>query len=132
MLYFSKAFGSGQPDNMRPFAFGLRLQQQSMLDLSRPVALFDARYSLGGRKQFLIGGLNAFETSGASGNGSSSESSGEGASGSGNWSQKNPGWTIALVVLTVAAGGCLIDWCQSDDDPDTSTDTDTGTPGTGG
>ncbi len=105
MLYFSKSFGHQRSGGIPP-AFGLRLERQLSQDWQRPVALFDARYSLGGRQQFLIGGLNAFDT-GSSG--------AESSAASGDFSRKHPGWTAAMIVGAVLAGMCIADWCRDDD-----------------
>jgi hypothetical protein len=96
-LYFSKSFGSTQRQNRMPLAFGLRLEQSAPFDLSRSIGLFDARYSLGGRKEFLMGGFKAFGSSDDSSGGSSGESGGS----SGTMSQTHPAWTTVIVVLGV-------------------------------
>ena len=98
MLYFTKSFGSDQKQNRAPLAFGLKLQQSSVFDTSHTMALFDARYSLGGRKSFAVAGLNAFESSGES-----SESS-QGPS----WEsfEKHPYITTTVIVFSLIGISC--------------------------
>src|SRR5262249_16960940 len=105
MLYFSKAFGSTQRQNRTPMTFGLRLQENLSFAELRPVALFDARYSFGGRRQLILSGFNAF--------GSSHSSSGS----SGDSSQSHPGWTAAAIIVGVAGTMCLLEAgiCESSD-----------------
>jgi hypothetical protein len=114
MLYFSKSFGSEQARDRSPLAFGLRFQQQGLLNDIGPVTLLDARYSLGGRRQMLVAGLDAF------GGASSDESS----SASNDMSREHPGWTAAAVVAAVLALWCAAECGSDDDDPEY-------TPGTG-
>jgi hypothetical protein len=107
MLYFSKSFGSDQARNRSPLAFGLRFQQQGLLDDMGPVSLLDVRYSAG-RKQMLVAGLNAF----------GGESSEESSSASNDMSRKHPGWTAAAVVAAVFALWCAAECGDDDDDED--------------
>lgn len=102
MLYFSKSFGSDQKQNRSPLAFGLRLQQSSPFDVTQSIAVFDARYSLGGRKTLAFAGLNAFEST----SGSSQESSGESSASSDTVLQDHPYLTGAAVALAVLGIMC--------------------------
>jgi hypothetical protein len=102
MLYFSKSFGSDQRHNRSPLAFGLRLQQSSPFDTSHSIAVFDARYSLGGRKTLALAGLNAFEST----SDSSQESSGESSVSSDNIWKEHPYLTSTAVVLAVLGLMC--------------------------
>lgn len=102
MLYFSKTFGSEQKQNRSPLQFGLRLQQSSPFDTARPVALLDARYSLGGRRTFALAGLNAFESA----EDSSGDSSGESSVSSENIWKEHPYLTTTAVVLAVLGIMC--------------------------
>ncbi len=102
MLYFTKSFGSEQQQNRSPLAFGLRLQQSASFDATRPIALLDARYSLGGRKTFALAGLNAFEST----NDSSQESSGQSSVSSDNIWKEHPYLTSVAVVLAVLGIMC--------------------------
>ena len=111
MLYFSKSFGSDQKQNRSPLAFGLRLQQSSPFDTSRSIAVFDARYSLGGRKTFAFAGLNAFESTSES----SQKSSGESSVSSDNIWREHPYLTTTAVVLAVLGLMCATETgiCES-------------------
>jgi hypothetical protein len=102
MLYFTKSFGSDQKQNRSPLAFGLRLQQSSPFDTSRQIALLDASYSLGGRKAFALGGLDAFESTSKSSDDSSGESS---VSSESVW-KEHPYLTTAAVALVVLGVMC--------------------------
>lgn len=116
MLYFAKSFGGSGARERQPLAFGLRFQQTSPLDVNRQVSFLDARYSLGGRRQLLMAGLNAFDSSAEGG------SSGASGTSSGAMSEQHPGWTAAAIVLAVLGGMCGFELglCEHDGRPGTS------------
>jgi hypothetical protein len=61
MLYFTKSIGAKA--DKQPLAFGLRLDNTMRFDATRKVTMFDARYSLGGRRTLSALGLSMFDSS---------------------------------------------------------------------
>lgn len=113
MLYFAKSFGGSPQQNPSPYAFGLRLQRDSLQrqDLpqlwTRPMPLLDLRYSFGAQQTFAVNGLRAFD---------SADSSASESQASSDLARRHPGWTAALIIVTVAAAACVFKTGICEDD----------------